>query len=101
MGKVSNFILSFFFMFSFLSFTIAPSILMLLDNDSELIEIYTSAEEEDNTDENKFENDVVLEDLNPKNSAPSNSKNEKKSGYKYYNYPKPHLNLVFPPPELS
>lgn len=80
----------------FLTFVAAPSIIMAIDDTADVSILYNVAEEENEILTLPFpENDfnylykVFVTDTN------------EYLGYYFKNYPKPHLNIISPPPEQS
>ena len=88
--------ISIFFTILFLGIITVPSIIIAFDDSVDVSVFYSLSEEEE---ENKNLNLVCFqEDLDNNQSEILNSKNH--LGYYYKNYPKPHLNLISPPPEF-
>lgn len=86
--------ISIFFTVLFLGLITSPSIIVVIDDSIDISVLYSLAEEEESKNLEVFtsENDedgesmlcsAILED----------------SGYYFNKYPKPHLNLIVPPPE--
>jgi len=81
---------------------IAPTVILAIDDTTDISYFYSISEEEEN---NTFKNISEL-DVFPSNnildleSLFSSSKGGNLQ-YTFKTYPKPHLNLIFPPPEFS
>lgn len=85
-----------FFTILFLAIISAPSIIMSFDNTIDITCFYGENEEEEK------ESMKLLFELNVHNiefSLPENNNNQN-DVYAFKNYPKPHLNLISPPPEF-
>ncbi len=89
-------IVSIFFTVLFLALITAPSIIIAMDDTVDVSVFYSLSEEEE---EHKNLNlAFVLEDMEDAfYEALSINKN---LGYHFKTYPKPHLNLISPPPEF-
>ncbi|MEP3837547.1 MAG: hypothetical protein ABJM36_07865 [Algibacter sp.] len=77
----------------------APSVIAVLDDSVDTSIFYSLAEEEES---GKAKN--VLSPFSLENNDYLSSiefKNLQKFGYYFKNYPKPHLNLISPPPDLN
>jgi hypothetical protein len=84
----------------FLAFISAPTIIHVLD-DSQDVSIFYSFSEEEEKGHETFKNiEFLSSEFNNGDiifSAPLKSNT---TGYHYKTYPKPHLNLISPPPEF-
>lgn len=81
--------------FIFLAFLAAPTVISMVDDSVDTSIFYSIAEEEENGCKIK----VVLE-VNSNNETDFDfSKRTVPNGYYFKKYPKPHLNLISPPPE--
>lgn len=83
----------------FLVLITAPSIIVLVDDSADISIFYESSEEEEKGNEKNKEIEVFISELNQNEFNLDSSKLRNKKGYCFKNYPKPHLNLIFPPPE--
>lgn len=92
--------LAIFFSFVFLSLVMAPTILMTIDDSIDISFIYDISEEEEKEKEGnkEFEKFVVDSDIEIEGFV--TSKNREHLEYAFKTYQKPHLNLIFPPPEF-
>lgn len=85
----------------FVAFLTAPTIIRLIDDTVDISIFYTStSQEEEKGAEKKIDveilfNPLLLADLNTSSIKEGNNLQ-----YCFKNYPKPHLNLILPPPEL-
>lgn len=86
-----------FFTIILMALISAPSIILSIDNSCDVTSFYSMAEEEENNNvkllfDNPFEDsEDIFDGLKKRNVI----------GYAFKNYPKPHLNLISPPPELQ
>jgi len=90
-----------FFSFLFLSLALAPTILLAIDDSIDISFIYDVSEEEEEKGKEgnkEFEKFVVELDIETEGFITSN--NREHLEYAFKTYPKPHLNLIFPPPEF-
>ena len=86
-----------FFTVLFMAFIVTPSIIAVIDNSIDTSIFYSLTEEEEN---GKVKN--LLSPFSSQNndvSADLSLKVNQFFSYRFKNYPKPHLNLIFPPPE--
>ncbi|ALJ05306.1 hypothetical protein APS56_09295 [Pseudalgibacter alginicilyticus] len=86
----------------FLLFIAGPTILVMVDNTIDVSIYYTasSAEEEENsTPKVKKVNDLFSE-TNTIETEMFSNEDENNLEYFFKNYPKPHLNLISPPPDF-
>ncbi|WP_147677660.1 hypothetical protein [Algibacter pacificus] len=98
---MSRNIVSFFFLFSFLVFLTAPTVIAMVDNSVDISLFFSMAEEEENGQPKvKTVKDIILE--NQDNDVFVSLK-EAISHLSYYvkNYSKPYLNLISPPPKFA
>ncbi len=86
---------SIFFTVLFLGIISAPSIIATIDDSIDISILFSLSEEEEETKNLEL---VVSEDEEDI-SALYSSLEFQNSGYQFKNYPKPHLNLISPPPE--
>ena len=79
---------------------VAPTLISIVDNTVEVGLFETSEEEKDTRGENKAEIEKLLTNHSHRvfSSEILNFRNN--LGYCFKVYPKPHLNLISPPPEL-
>jgi hypothetical protein len=80
-------------------FISAPTVISWVDNSIDVSIFYSNSEEEENGQETNTNKEVLFfEDLGI-TSYYSSDENKSALEYYYKNYPKPHLNLISPPPE--
>ena len=91
--------ISIFFSVLFLLFLTAPTIISMIDKTADVSIFYASAEEEKGKETHK-DIELVFSELSEGENLFSND--DANNGLEYYfkSYPKPHLNLISPPPEL-
>ncbi|MDA9069665.1 hypothetical protein N9K07_02815 [Arenitalea sp.] len=97
---MSRSIVSIFLSSLFLLFLTAPTIILIIDDSADVSIFYSSSEEEEKGSEKNKEIELLFFDLN--NSYLDFASSEVENNLRYYfkNYPKPHLNLISPPPEF-
>ncbi|REE83721.1 hypothetical protein BX611_1016 [Lutibacter oceani] len=87
---------SIFFTVLFLGIISAPSIIISIDDSIDISALYNISEEEE-TNNLKL---VMSEIDEVVDSYPVTFKNQK-LGFQFKKYPKPHVNLISPPPEFN
>lgn len=93
--------LAIFFSIVFLSLVTVPTILMVVDSSIDVSVFYDiSEEEEEKESEKNKELEVFVVDIASELEGINSDYNQLALGYKYKTYPKPHLNLISPPPEF-
>ena len=97
---MSRSIVSIFLSSLFLLFLTAPSIILIIDDSADVSIFYSSSEEEEKGSEKNKEIELLFFDLNNSDLDFASSEVENNLGYYFKNYPKPHLNLISPPPEF-
>lgn len=90
----------------FLVLLAAPTVIMFVDDSADVSVFYTSNEEEEKKGQEKQEKQEKEKELLYYEFLKADSyidANEAESNLAYFfkNYPKPHLNLISPPPELN
>lgn len=93
-------IIAIFFSFVFLSLVIAPTILLAIDDSIDISYIYDVSEEEEKEKEGNKEFEKIVVDSDSELEGFVTSNNGELLGYVFKTYQKPHLNLIFPPPEF-
>jgi hypothetical protein len=98
---MSRNLVSIFFLFSFLVFLSAPTVIAMVDDSVDISLFFSLAEEEENGHiKSKNVQDLILENLDFSDFI--NLKEEKSNLSCYVeNYSKPYLNLISPPPKIS
>jgi len=91
---------SIFFITLFFATIIAPSVLAFVDVTIDVsFLIDASEEEEEKGKEKNKEFEIIVLALPTLCESYFNSEGEENLGYCFKKYSKPHLNLIFPPPE--
>jgi len=89
-------LISIFFTLLFVGLITAPSIIVAIDDSVDMSEFYSLSEEEE---ENKNVSLIfIVQDL--EDSLSEHSDDDNILEYFSKSYPKPHLNLISPPPEF-
>ncbi|WP_142784745.1 hypothetical protein [Changchengzhania lutea] len=83
----------------FVAFLAAPTIISIVDDSIDISMFYASAEEEDKGHEKNKDVEILFSEFALVESGFTSSEKENYLGYRFKNYPKPHLNLISPPPE--
>ncbi|WP_411766331.1 hypothetical protein [Winogradskyella sp. A3E31] len=84
-----------FFTILFMAIISAPTIIMSVDNSAD-ISIFYSLNEEEETESFK----LLFDKQEKSDHFVEMYSDDHSTGYTFKNYPKPHLNLVSPPPEF-
>jgi hypothetical protein len=84
----------------FWAFLTAPSALFMIDDSIDISILYESSEEEEKGNESIKDIELLFSELNGNKTNFISTEIENNLGYSTKNYPKPHLNLVSPPPEI-
>lgn len=79
---------------------VSPMLVTIVDNTVEVGLFETSEEEKDTRGENKVEIEKLLTNHLPREFSSEEINSNNNLGYFFKVYPKPHLNLISPPPEL-
>ncbi len=94
--------ISIFFTLLFMATITLPSILIVIDDSIDVSFFYDiSDEEEEKGNEKNKEIEVLFENFNSDIIVFLTSKTEINLGHGFKTYPKPHLNLISPPPDFS
>ena len=85
----------------FVMFIAVPTIVIIVDNTVDVSIVFSASEEEEKGNEKHLDVELLFSNLkdNEVNSTLTSSENNLE--YYYKKYPKPHLNLIFPPPEQN
>jgi hypothetical protein len=89
--------ISIFFTVVFLGLISAPSIIVVIDDSIDISILYSLSEEEE---ENK-NLEVIVSENNENTKSLDYSLIFENARYHFKNYPKPHLNLISPPPDFK
>ena len=84
----------------FLALLAAPTIISLVDDSVDISVFYSTSEEEEKSSETSKTFEVVFNNLTGNDADFSFTKSINHHGYYFKTYPKPHLNLISPPPEF-
>jgi hypothetical protein len=98
---MSRNIVSISFSIVFLVFLIAPTIIAMMDDSTDISIFYTSSEEEEKGIEKNKEVEVLFFEIENAQFDIAVLKSKNYLGYCFKTYPKPHLNLIFSPPEVN
>ncbi len=88
---------SIFFTVLFVGIISAPSIITVVDDSIDVSILYSLSEEEEETKNLE----IIVSENNEETNLLGFSLKFQNSSYQFKNYPKPHLNLISPPPEYS
>ncbi len=92
-------IASSFFLLLFLGFIVAPTVIHTIDNSIDISFFYSITEEEERGHQTVKNFEVIVSDLNLTEFFCVTKVTSNTIGYEFKKYPKPHLNLISPPPE--
>jgi hypothetical protein len=84
----------------FLALLAAPTIISLVDDSVDISVFYSTSEEEEKGSETSKTIEVVFNNPIGNDANFSFTKSINHHGYYFKTYPKPHLNLISPPPEF-
>ncbi len=84
----------------FLVFLIAPTIITMVDDSIDVSIFYASSEEEEKGNEKNKDIEILFFEFNTSDADFISNKSKNDLEYCFKNYPKPHLNLISPPPEF-
>ena len=93
-------LISLLFSSMFLLFLIAPTVILIIDNSADVSCFYISSEEEEKGNEISKDKELMLYDVLNETVLLDSNEIENDLEYFYKNYPKPHLNLISPPPDF-
>lgn len=85
----------------FLAFLIAPTIIVIVDDSIDISMFYSTSEEEEKGSEKNKNSETLFSEIDTYGSDFTSNNTENNTGYYFKNYQKPHLNLIFPPPDLG
>lgn len=91
--------LSIFFTVLFVATIIVPSVLIIVDDSVDISVFFDLSEEEEEKGKEKDKLESFLAINNSESRSFLLEEKKKSVGYYFKNYPKPHLNLISPPPE--
>ena len=96
MQKSTKYRIAVFLTIVFMALISAPTIIMSIDDSIDVACFFSITEEEENShakllfDKNHQDSEFLFEDQDVTHLE----------GYRFKNYPKPHLNLISPPPDF-
>ena len=96
---MSKRIVSIFLSVIFLLFIVTPTIIVMVDDTIDISIAFSASEEEEKGNEKHLDIEVLFSKLKTNESDLVFAISENNLGYYFKNYPKPHLNLISPPPE--
>jgi hypothetical protein len=96
---MSKKIVSIFLSVIFLLFIVTPTIIVMVDDTIDVSIAFSASEEEEKGNEKNLDIEVLFSNLKANESDLVFAVSENNLGYYFKNYPKPHLNLISPPPE--
>ncbi|TYA60186.1 hypothetical protein [Formosa maritima] len=83
----------------FLLFIVTPTVIMIVDDSIDISIIYSTSEEEERGHE-KLKDVLYSKEVSNESDLVFTSA-ENNLGYCFKKYPKPHLNLISPPPQKN
>ncbi len=96
---MSRSIISILLSIVFLAFLAAPTVIAMVDDSVDISLFYASAEDEEKGNEKNQDIEVFTSQANDDEIDYSALELESNPRYYFKKYPKPHLNLISPPPE--
>lgn len=90
---------SIFFAVLFLGLISAPSIIVLIDDSIDISIVFSTSEEEEKGNEKHLDIEIFVSKVKTNESDLVFDFSENNMGYYNKKYPKPHLNLISPPPD--
>jgi len=96
---MSKKLVSIFLSVIFLLFIVTPTIIIMVDDSIDISIVFSTSEEEEKGNEKHLDIEVLFSKLKANDSDLDLAVNENNLEYCYKKYPKPHLNLLSPPPE--
>lgn len=94
-------VVSSFFLILFLGFISAPTIIHTIDDTIDISFFYSLSEEEERGHQTIKNFEIISSDFNFTDFLFASKLNSNTIGYNFKKYPKPHLNLISPPPEKN
>ena len=84
----------------FLALLAAPTLISLVDDTIDISVFYSTSEEEEKGSETSKTFEIVFNRITGNDAAFLFTNSINHPGYYFKKYPKPHLNLISPPPEF-
>lgn len=82
-----------------MAMVLAPTLIVSIDDTVNVSILYGCAEEEEKESETEKTFELVFDELENGSSFFDFLNEQSQLSYRFKIYPKPHLNLIFPPPE--
>ena len=83
----------------FLLFIVTPTVIIMVDDSIDVSMAFSTSEEEEKGNEKHLDIEILFSKLKTNESDIVVAYSKNNLGYYYKQYPKPHLNLISPPPE--
>jgi hypothetical protein len=90
-----------FFTFIFMALILVPSVIIAIDDSFDTSIFYSISDEEEKGKEISKNIEVVFSRINHTEINLESEALKSYLGYYFKNYPKPHLNLISPPPKVN
>jgi len=100
-NEMSKKVVSIFLSVGFLLFIIAPTIIVMVDDTIDVSIVFSTSEEEEKGNEKHLDIEVLFSKVKTNESDLVYITTDNNLGYYYKKYPKPHLNLISPPPDYN
>lgn len=100
-NEMSKKIVSILFSVIFLLFIVTPTIIVMVDSSIDVSMAFSASEEEEKGNEKNLDIEILFSKLKTNDSDLVFALSENNLGYYFKNYPKPHLNLISPPPDYN
>lgn len=84
----------------FVAVVSAPTIISAIDDSVDISILYSCTEEEEKESEKNKTFELIFSECKNDNFSFGFSDGRSSLNYRFKNYPKPHLNLISPPPEF-
>lgn len=97
---MSKSIISICLSMAFLVFLVAPTVVTIIDDSVDVSFFFTTSEEEEKGGKKDKDTELLFFEFNVSEMDFALNETENNLEYYFKNYPKPHLNLISPPPEL-
>lgn len=98
---MSRNLVSLSFSIIFLAFLLAPTVIAMMDDSKDVSMFFTSTEEEEKSIDKNKEVEVLFFEIENHQFDNLSLSSENNLAYRFKNYPKPHLNLISPPPDSN
>ena len=98
---MSKKVISTFLYVAFLLFITTPTILLIVDDTTDVSMFFSASEEEEKGSEKDLDIELLFSFTENNYSLLVFTSTNKNMDYLHKNYPKPHLNIISPPPEYQ